>query len=88
MAFRGVEISPHARERAVARVGEAWLGQFVAGVKRGVPRLPLGDVPWAVKVVQGATVLGYAVGQGRNWTTTLSGGQAPLRGTEIITVSL
>ena len=68
-------ISPHTERRTRERISKEVLSLFVKGVAKAQSLQLAGD--WAVKVVAGGKVLGYAVGNNRTWNTTLSPGQTP-----------
>lgn len=79
-----ISLSPHAKDRTLARIGSKRLAEFVAGVKKAPT--PTGERRWAIKVLKGPDVLGYAVGRGTVWMTTLDGGKSPDPDSEIIVV--
>ncbi len=83
-----VEITPHAKERVLDRISEMSIGDFLAGVRRGVGLLPGGMEPWAIRVVKGSETLGFAVGEGLEWTTTLDGGKTPDKRSRVVTVKV
>lgn len=74
-----VNMSPHAKERAIERIPSRDLKKFVEGVAQGSNRIQSGDLPWALRVVWEGRVLGYAVGRGSLWQTTIGPGQTPDR---------
>ena len=80
-------INPHAKERVMQRIKSSDIQSFVRGVTTAAQKGLISGPSWAVKVVQAGRVLGYAVGRGTYWSTTLSAGQQPHE-TSIITIKV